>query len=89
MQAAGIEMEGPTDLQHLMNVHFSSTWLAERTRDRSSMLYFVYNKVRNEVMWIILAFRIFNRSFRGALWPRGPERLGVARSCACYAEEAL
>jgi len=39
----GVEMVGAPGLQHLMNVHFSSQQLAEATRHRPAMLYFVYN----------------------------------------------
>jgi hypothetical protein len=47
LQHAGISMEGLGELQHLLNVHFSSSSLAKALEpDRPAMLHFVYNKVR-------------------------------------------
>ena len=40
---AKIDMVGPSGLQHLMNVHFSSQDLARATEGKPAMLYFIYN----------------------------------------------
>lgn len=44
-QLSDLCLQGPTDLQHLMNIHFSSATLARAIENNPAMLYFVYNKV--------------------------------------------
>ena len=43
-QCLGIAYQGPSRLQHLINIHFSSAALAARLRQRPAMLYFVYSR---------------------------------------------
>lgn len=52
MQLAKIDMVGPSGLQHLMNVHFSSRDLAHATEKDPAMLYFIYNK---DVICVLVA----------------------------------
>ena len=42
-RAAGIQMEGPTALQHLVNIHFFCPDLWQHISQRPAMLYFVFN----------------------------------------------
>lgn len=42
-RAAGIQMEGPTALQHLVNIHFFCPDLWQHIAQRPAMLYFVFN----------------------------------------------
>lgn len=42
-----IQMEGHTNLQHLMNVHFTCPGLRSTLSTRPGMLYFVFNQVSN------------------------------------------
>lgn len=57
---AGVGMVGAAGLQHLMNVHFSSRALAEATRCRPAMLYFVYNEA---VVCVLVAHRFETGEF--------------------------
>jgi 2-polyprenyl-6-methoxyphenol hydroxylase-like FAD-dependent oxidoreductase len=57
---AGVEMVGAAGLQHLMNVHFSSRALADATKHRPAMLYFVYNA---EVVCVLVAHRFETGEF--------------------------
>ena len=42
-RAAGIQMEGPVALQHLVNIHFFCPDLWQHISQRPAMLYFVFN----------------------------------------------
>ena len=39
----GISLQGQSDMQHLVNIHFTAPQLKSSLRGREAMLYFVFN----------------------------------------------
>lgn len=75
---AGVGMVGAAGLQHLMNVHFSSRALAEATKHRPAMLYFVYNE---EVVCVLVAHRFETGEFVMQLPYFPPVQAPEVRAC--------
>ena len=51
----GIKLDGDSNLQHLINIHFHSPSLAARLRQKPAMLFFVFS---HDVILILVAHNL-------------------------------